>query len=118
MGRINIDYSNKIIPVPFKDEYEIQSVSKVEKLIKRMRWKALEYLGKLNDSVTETYRSKSRKCPPVVKELLNLEQDLKLIIRNIQYRTIKNKFAKKLVHDVKLIKSSKELFVNISLKTK
>ena len=49
----NIDYSTKNIPVPFKDEYEIQLVSKVENLIKRMQWKALEYLGKLNDSAKE-----------------------------------------------------------------
>ena len=36
-----------------------------------MRWKALEYLGKLNNSAKETWGFKSRKCLPVVKELDN-----------------------------------------------
>ena len=34
------------------------------------------------------------------------------MIRNIQYRNIKNKFAKKLADNVKVIKSAKELFIN------
>ena len=34
------------------------------------------------------------------------------MIRNIQYRNIKNKFPKKLGDDVKVINSAKELFVN------
>ena len=64
------------------------------------------------ESLKETYGFKSSKCPPVVKELATFEKDLKLMIRNIQYRNIKNKFAKKLAEDVKLIKHAKELFVN------
>ena len=46
MEKIEIDYSTKNIPVPSKDKYEIQLVSKIEHAIKRMRWKALKYLGK------------------------------------------------------------------------
>ena len=72
----------------------------------------MEYLGKLNDSAKETYGFKSRKCPSVVKELVHFEEDSKLMIRNIQYRNIKNKFAKKLADDAKVIKSAKELFLN------
>ena len=60
----------------------------------------------------ETYGFKSKKCPLAVKELLDFEEDLKLMIRNIQYKNIKKKFSNKLADDVKLIKSAKELFVN------
>ena len=49
-----------------------------------MRWKVLEYLGKLSDSAKEAYGFKSRKCPPVVKELVQFEEDFKLMIRDIQ----------------------------------
>ena len=48
--KIDIDLSTKNIPIPSKDEYEIQLVSKIEHVTKRMRWKDLECLGKLNNS--------------------------------------------------------------------
>ena len=53
--RINFYYPTKIIPIPSINECKIQLLSKNEKLIKRMQWKALEYFEKLNDSVKETY---------------------------------------------------------------
>ena len=81
MEKIDVDYSTKNIPVPSKDEYEIQLVSKIEHVIKSMKWKALEYLGKLNNSIKETYGFKSRKCPPTVKEMTNFEEDLRLMIK-------------------------------------
>ena len=112
MEKIDIDYSTKNIPIPSKDEYEIQLVSKIEHVIKRMRWKALEYLGKLSNSTKESDGFKSRKCPPVVKEMSNFEEDLRLMIKNLEYREVKNSFSKKLANDVKLIKNTKELLVN------
>ena len=45
-GFRNLPMSNFQFPISSRDEYEIQLVSKVENLIKRMQWKALEYLGK------------------------------------------------------------------------
>ena len=70
-GFRNLPISSFQFPISSRDEYEIQLVSKVERLIKRMRWKALEYLGKLNNSAKETWGFKPRKCLPVVKELVN-----------------------------------------------
>ena len=55
-----------------------------------MRWKALEYLGKLNNSTEESYGFKSRKCPPTVKEMTNFEEDLRLMIKNLKYRNVEN----------------------------
>ena len=60
--KIDIDYSTKNIPIRSKDEYGTQLVSEIEYVVKRMRWKALEYLGKLNNSTKESYGFKSRKC--------------------------------------------------------
>ena len=76
MEKIDIDYSTKNIPIESKDKYEIQLVSKTEHVIKRMIWKALEYIGKLNNSAKGSYGFKSRTCPPIVKEMTNFEEDL------------------------------------------
>ena len=36
--------------------------------MKRMRWKYLEFLGKLNINNAESYCFKSIKCPPAIQE--------------------------------------------------
>ena len=48
MEKFNMEYSKKKIPIPSQEEYKVYLMSKVEKFIKRMRWKALEFLGKLD----------------------------------------------------------------------
>ena len=52
--------------------------SKIEKVIKRMRWKVLEFLGKLdsNSNKNETDGFKSLKFPPAVEEMAQFENDL------------------------------------------
>ena len=40
-------------------------------LINRMRWKTLQFLGKLDNSEKENYGFKTRKCPPCVDELVD-----------------------------------------------
>ena len=59
MERLYTDYSNKNIPIPSQNEYKIQLISKVENVLKRMRWKALQFLGKLEENNKETYGFKS-----------------------------------------------------------
>ena len=61
MERFNISYSQKNIPIPTKKQYKIQLISKVEDLVKRMRWKAFEFLGKLDNQVRDNYGFKSSK---------------------------------------------------------
>ena len=53
--KFNIDYSTKNIAIPWEREYTIQLISKVEKFIQRMRWKALQLLRKLDNSGKENY---------------------------------------------------------------
>ena len=60
LEKIDIDYSTKNIPISSKVEYELQLVSKIEHVIKRMRQENLEYLGKLNNSAKESDEFKSR----------------------------------------------------------
>ena len=83
MERFNMNYSDKYIPIPSKEEYKMQLISKTEKFIKRMRWKILEILGNLHSDKI-TFGFKSRNCPPIVQELKNFENELMFMIKNIQ----------------------------------
>ena len=67
-----MNYSEKNIPIPSKEQYKIHLISKVEKFIKRMRWKALQFLEKLESTNKETFGFRSRKCPPAVEELTKM----------------------------------------------
>ena len=68
MEKFNISYSKKNIPTASIAQYKLMLTSKIEKVIKRMRWKVLEFLGKLdsNSNKNETYSFKSLKYPPAV----------------------------------------------------
>ena len=94
MEKFNMDYSDKNIPIQSRQDYKIHLISKTEKFIKRIRWKALEFLGKLEQTEKETYGFKSRNCPPIVEEVANFEHDLMMMIKNIQFKYIKNDFQK------------------------
>ena len=43
----------------------------------------------------------------------NFEKDLRLMIKNLEYREVKYSFSKRLANDLKLIKNAKELLVNV-----
>ena len=74
-----------------------------------MRWKALQFLGKLESSGKQTFGFKSPKCPPVIDQLAPFESHLQRIISNIEFRPIPNKFLSKISKDIKNIKKTKQL---------
>ena len=48
-----------------------------------MRWKCVEFLGKLSSNVSkEYYGFKSLKCPPAVEQMADFEIDLVNMIKN------------------------------------
>ena len=55
-----------------------------------MRWKALKFLGKLKTQEKESYALRSRKFPPAIDKLAVFEEDLRLMIKNIKFRKVKN----------------------------
>ena len=111
MDRFDLQYSEKNIPIPSKHDYKLQLISKTESLIKRMRWKALEFLGKLQSTGKETYGFRSRKCPPVVKELSKFEEDLLTMIGNIEFRVVNNDFQRKMKCDIQVIKECGKIII-------
>ena len=106
MERFNISYSKKNIPLPSEKEYITQLVSKVENVTKRMRWKALQFLGKLETNNKKAFGFKSPKCSPAVDELAPFESDLQQMISSIKFRPIHNKFLTKMNEDIKNINST------------
>ena len=111
MERLYTDYSNKNIPIPTKEKYKIQLISKVESVLKRMRWKVLQFLGRLESSNKETYGFKSRKYPRTIDDLIGFEDDLMSLIKNIQFRNVRNTFQEQLANDIKQIKCTNKVIV-------
>ena len=104
--------SEKNIPIPSKKQYKIHLILKVEKFMKRMRRKVLQFLGKLESTNKETFGFRSRKCPPAVEELTNFENDVMLMIKNIQFRHINSTFQEQLKKDIQEVRQSNQLFVS------
>ena len=80
-------------------------------MIKRIRWKTLEFLGKLDSTQKETRGFNSCKCPPVVDELSNFERELMLLVNDIEFRNTKNNFRKNLNDDIKRINTTEKVLV-------
>ena len=51
----------------------------------------------------------SCKCPPIVDELSDFENELMFLVENIEFRNINNSFQKNLNDDIKRINTSKKL---------
>ena len=65
-----------------------------------MRWKALQFLGKLESNRKHPFGFKSTKRPSAIDELGPFELDLQGMISNIGFRPIRNKFLSKLSKDI------------------
>ena len=88
MEKFDVTYSKKNIPLANHNEYRIQLISKVESLIKRMRWKTLQFLGKLESTNKDTFGFRTRNCPPSVEELNDFESDMMALIHNIRFKKV------------------------------
>ena len=100
MERFNTNYSKKNISIPTEKEYKIQLVAKVESFTKRMRWKAIQFLGKLSSNEKKTFAFKSHDCPASVNELREFELDLLTMVHKIEFRPVINNLLPKLKDDV------------------
>ena len=98
--------------LPSNKEYKKQLIQTVESFTKRLRWRALAFLGRLDPNEKETYGFRSNKCPPAVEELAELELDVMKMINSIKFRSVKNNFLSKLKNDIKTTNSTQEILVN------
>ena len=106
MEMFYVNCSEKNIPIPLKEQYRIHLISKVDNFIKRMRWKTLQFLGKLESINKETFSFCLTKCLPAVQELTNFESNLMLLIKNIRFRHFNSAFQEQLKKDIQKIQQS------------
>eukprot|EP00111_Clytia_hemisphaerica_P006802 TCONS_00019646-protein len=109
MERLRFEYSYKNIPIPSERNYKIQLIEKVEKFIKRMRWKAKFFDQADNEEIVqipETYGLKTQKCPPQIRELIPFENDLIELITTVKFRYQHNQFQQKLKDDIHTINNT------------
>ena len=111
MGEFNMNYSDRDIRIPSQQDYKIHLISKTGKFIKIIRQTALDFLGKVDPTEKETYGYRSRNCPPIVEEVANFENDLMMMIKNIQFKYIKNDFQTKLKEDILNIQKEEKVLI-------
>ena len=112
METFNITYSKKNIPIPSENKYKLKLIMKTENFLKRMRWKALAFLGKLKSSDKDNYGFKTVKCPSSVKELVPFENDMMDMIKNLEFKRVNNEFQSNLRNDIRQIRRSNNLFIS------
>ena len=77
-----------------------------------MRWKCLEFFGKVKSKNVESYGFKLVKCPPPrTKEMTDFDNDLQQMIKSVEFRQINNSFQGKLKNDTEHMKKSNKIFV-------
>ena len=109
--RINLDYSKKNILIPSQKECKLQLVAKAEHFIKLARWKALQFVGKLNAQEKKIYGFRTRNCPPPSKGLKQFEDDLMCMVRNSEFRQYSNDFQEHVRQDIRNFKQSRKFIV-------
>ena len=97
--------------IPSRHDYKLQLVSKTEHFLKRMRWKALQFDGKLPPSDKETYGFRTRKCPSTIEGLKKFEEDMWKLVRNIEFRYFSNDLQNKMKTDIQSIRQSGKVAV-------
>ena len=106
MDKFNLQYLKKNIPIPSKHEYKRLLLANTISFLKRMRWKALAFDGKIKPSDKNTYGFATPYVPDSHPELVQFEKDLMNLIRSIEFRPVNSEFQKKMRHDISEIKSS------------
>ena len=105
--KVNLGYSIKSIPTPTRKSYLLQPMEKIEMVIKRMRWKAIQFSNnENNDSKTKWYGLKSISSPRPVKELTPFENVLISLVKNMKFRKVRNHFQDRLQQDLRRMKAS------------
>ena len=112
MEKFNLGYSVKNIPTPTERQYKLQLMDKIKAVIKRMRWKAIFFNEKDDESNKKTSKSKyglkSNICPPPVKDLTKFEEELFELVNKLKFRRANCQFQQKLKTDIRIIQSSEK----------
>ena len=103
----------------------LKLIEKTESVIKRIRWKAFfseqnkdknktnhdSDNDDSNSAINNNFGFKSRKCSPQNEELNNFEADVYDMIKNIEFRQVRDDFQDQLQHDIRKINNSTKVFI-------
>ena len=105
--RIQLDYSQKNIPLPSNDSYLKSLIAKTESFIKRVRWKVFFFENPSDkESSEEKYGFRSTKTPPQNTALNQFESDMYDLISNVEFKSTKTQFQEKMIKDIREIQNS------------
>ena len=110
MNPFYLNHSLKNIPLPNKSQYKRILVAKVEKFVGNLRWKLFN-IQNPSGNEKDTYGFRTTNSPPQLKELTAFEDDLYKLTKNIEFRTVNNKFQDDLKQSIKSIQTSPDIIV-------
>ena len=110
MEHFHLGQSLKDIPITNKMQYQKSIVSKVESFIGRLRWKLFAIKNPGMESKI-TYGFKTSNPPPQLQQLKPFEEDLFLLVKNIQFRPVYNRFQSELSNKIKNIHATNQVLV-------
>ena len=91
MEKLNFGYSLKNIPTPDEKSYKLRLLEKIEIFIKKkMHWRAMVFMNN-NKKATEDYKEglsyglKSGRSPLQLKDLIQFEDDLVRIVKELSF---------------------------------
>ena len=117
MEKFNLRYSKKNIPIPSRHEYKQMLVAKTKNLIRRMRWKVMEFDGKLQPSSKWIFGFRTLNLPSPSPDLDKFECDLMDMICNVKFRRVENDFQRQMKEDIIKIKNCASVVVSADKST-
>ena len=100
----------KNIPIPSRNSYQLQLISKIESVIKRMRWKVHFFLTSTYDT-NDNMNKESKHHPGLIKELDTFEKELFDIASSLKFRNTTSDFQKQMKEDFSSINSSPDVLI-------
>ena len=98
MDKVTYDYSLKNIPIPSQRKYMKTLISKVESVVRRMRWKAFFYDKKTKPEEEEdfffNYGFNTETAAPQNQELIPFENDLYNLLESVKFTNRKSDFQR------------------------
>ena len=114
MEKVNFNYSLKNIPLPTKDTYWKNLIHKLERFIKKIRWKAFFFENKneFANEITTNFGFKSVTTPSKNDQFNQFESDLYDMVQNFEFKKVTSNFQARLSDDARNIKKNPKFLIS------
>ena len=113
MEKLNYDYSLKYMPTPGEKSYKLRLLEMIEIFIQKMRCRTIIFINN-NKKAAQDYKQgfsyglKNGRSPPQVKDLIQFEDNLVRIVKQLKFCKVVNNFQKILREHMKEVQTSKK----------